>query len=450
MLMHTTFPVFQERTMPRFTRRQFLHAGAAGVVLGPTILRAADTKQPASERLVVGFIGVEGKGGDNVNQISPHVHVAALCDVDEKRAAKARDRFSDAKFYTDFRKLIDQKGLDAVVVSTPDHMHAPATVAALKAGLHVYCEKPLTHTVSEARLVAELAAKQKRVTQMGTQIHGGGNYRRVVELIQSGAIGDVREVHTWVSTAYPAPGGVKLDEHGLPIDKPAVPEGLHWDLWQGPALERPYHSSYVPFNWRRWWAYGGGALNDMACHHMDLPFWALKLRHPTKVSTEGSKLQPETCAEWMITKYEFPARDTLPPVTLTWYDGGKRPPLFADGKLPSWGNGNLFIGSKGMLLADYGKHKLLPEKDFEGFAPPKPTIPDSIGHYKEWVEACKKGTPTTCNFDYSGALTEAVLLGTVSYRLGKPFTWNAGELKAVGEPEADRFIHKEYRKGWEL
>lgn len=414
--------------MQLFTRRRFLQTTAAAFTSG--MVRA----QAPSERLRVGVIGVAGQGSYNLGNAANAADIAALCDVDEKRAGTARERFPQAKFYTDFRQLIEQKGLDAVVIATPDHTHAPAAAAALKAGLHVYCEKPLTHTVHEARVITELAAKHKRVTQMGTQIHAGANYRRVVELIQGGAIGTVKDVHVWCGKSWG--GGDR------PKETPPVPAGLHYDLWLGPAKERPYHPAYIPFNWRKWWDFGGGTLADMACHHMDLPFWALKLRHPTKVSAEGPPPHAETASVWTIVKYEFPG------VQLTWYDGGKRPAQL-DG-LPKWGDGCLFIGDKGMLLADYGNHRLLPEKQFEGFTPPKPTIPNSIGHHKEWVEACKTGGTTTCNFDYSGALTESVLLGNVAYRLGKPITWDAANLKAVGEPEAERFLRKEYRSGWSL
>jgi hypothetical protein len=330
-------------------------------------------------------------------------------------------------------------------------MHAHATLRALRAGLHVYCEKPLTHSVEEARLVAEAATKHKRVTQMGTQVHAGDNYRRVVELVQAGAIGKVAEVHVWCARSWGGPDRPKETE--------PIPKGLHWDLWLGCAPERPFHhgpdkkgfGTYHPYNWRSWWDFGGGTLNDMACHHMDLPFWALGLRHPTLVVAQGSPVHPETAAMWLIVRYQFPARGEQPPVKLTWYDGGKRPPHFDEGKLPKWGDGTLFVGDKGMLLAGYDSHKLLPEKDFAGYDRPKPTIPASIGHHKEWVEACKSGGPTTCPFDYAGALTEAVLLGTVSYRLGgKPLAWNARGLRATNEPDAERFIKKEYRKPWSL
>jgi predicted dehydrogenase len=460
----------------RLSRRRFLQASAVAGAFGfwPGGARAdddkpsadkkptADKKPSANEKLHVGVIGIAGQGAYDLNEVynSGGAEIVALCDVIEgpngaglesnprlrgrgEEVAKTRERFPQAKFYTDFRKLLEQKGLDAAVIATPDHTHAVATMAALHSGLHVYCEKPLTHTVSEARLVAETAAKQKRVTQMGTQIHAGGNYRRVVELIQSGAIGPIKEVHVWCQKTYP--GGDR------PKDKPPVPAGFHWDLWLGPAPDRPYHPVYLPFDWRGWWDFGGGTLADMACHYTDLPFWALKLRHPTSVHAEGSPTpaRAEGAAQWLIVHYEFPARGDLPPVKLTWYDGGKRPKYFQEEKLPSWGDGVLFVGEKGMLLADYGNHKLLPEKDFTGFKPPKPFIKDSIGHHKEWVEACKTGGPTTCNFDYAGALTETVLLGNVSYRIGKGFSWDAKSLQA-SEPEAERFIQHQYRKGWTL
>jgi predicted dehydrogenase len=430
----------------RITRRHFLlstAAGAAGFGVRPSLAFAK--KLAPSERLRVGAIGVAGQAGSDLNAIAAAgAEIVALCDVHESRkeVGKQRERFSDAKFYADFRKMIDAGGLDAVMVGTPDHSHAIPTLTALKADLHVFCEKPLTHTVQEARLVAETAAKHRRVTQMGTQVHSTDNYRRVVELIRAGAIGPVREVHVWVGKVW---GGTGT----RPKATPPVPAGLRWDLWLGGATERPYHPTYLPAEWRRWWDFGGGTLNDMACHYMDLPFWALDLRHPTHVEAEGPTVNDEMAAMWLIVRWDFPERGKQPALKFTWYDGGKRPKLFAEKKLPDWGDGVLFVGDKGMLLADYSHRKLLPEADFAGYVPPRKSIPDSIGHYKEWVEACKSGGKTTCNFDYSGALTETVLLGTVAYRLGKGFDWNAKELKA-SEPGAERFIRKEYRKGWSL
>ena len=403
--------------------------------------RAWTQATSTNDKLNIGVIGVANRGGANLAGVASE-NIVALCDVDDNYLAQAAQRFPAAKTYNDFRRMLDQKDIQAVVVSTPDHTHAPATMMALLSGRHVYCEKPLTHTVSEARLVAKAAAKHKRVTQMGTQIHAGSNYRRVVELLQSGAIGQVPEVHVWVGGGYTG--------NGRPADTPPVPPHLHWDLWLGPAPERPYHPSYVPGKWRSWWDFGGGTLGDMACHHMDLPHWALRLRHPLTVEAEGPTPLPENTPSWLIVRYEYPARPKLPPVHLTWYNGDKRPPQFADGKLPQWGNGTLFVGEKGMLLADYDKRVLLPEKEFAGFVPPQPFIPDSIGHHKEWVEACKHGGPTTCNFEYSGALTEVVLLGNVAYRTGRKLHWDPNRLRAANCAEADDVIRHHYRQGWRL
>lgn len=424
------------------SRREVLKAAGlsgAGLLLG--VKPSAARTYQANEKLAIGVVGVANRGADNLNGVAGQ-HIAALCDVDANYLAKAAERFPSAAAYADYRKLIEHKGLDAVVCSTPDHLHAPVTSTALQNKLHVYCEKPLTHTVYEARVVAELAARHQRVTQMGTQIHAEQNYRRVVELIQAGAIGPVREVHNWVSRGWSGPG--------RPADSPPVPAHLNWDLWLGPAPERPYHPAYVPFYWRGWWDFGNGGLGDMGCHHMDLSFWALKLRYPTSVEARGPAPNAENCPEWLEARYEFPQRGDLPPVTLTWHHGDKRPRYFEEGKLPKWGDGTLFVGEKGMLLADYGRRILLPEKDFADYTPPAETIPNSIGHYEEWIQACKTGGPTTCNFDYAGALTEAVLLGNIAYRTGKRLEWNPILLRADNAPEASAYVRKEYRKGWNL
>jgi predicted dehydrogenase len=340
--------------------------------------------------------------------------------------------------------MLDQKDIEAVTVSTPDHVHAPASVLAMKTGRHVYCEKPLAHSVYEARVMAKVAAKEQRATQMGTQIHNTGrNYRNVVEVIRSGAIGKVREAHSWVGKAW---GGGERPEEGQP-----VPSYIDYDLWLGPAPERPYHSVYLPGNWRRWWDFGNGTLGDMGCHHLDLPFWALSLRYPETVEAEGPPVHPETAPTWIQVQWQFPSRAGMPPVLLHWHDGGKRPPQFEEGKLPRWGDGTLFVGEDGrMLLADYGRYVLLPEEKFRDFKPPPHSIPDSPGHHAEWIQACKTGKPTTCNFEYSGRLTETVLLGTVAYRTGKRLEWDPIELKATNCPEASRYIRRKYRKGWTL
>jgi predicted dehydrogenase len=395
----------------------------------------------ANDKLNLGIIGVANRGGDNLAGVSGQ-NIVALCDIDDNYLARRRSEFPQAKTYNDFRKLIEHKGLDAVVVSTPDHVHAPAAAMALEAGLHVYCEKPLAHTVYEARVLAGLAKKHHRATQMGTQIHAGSNYRRVVELIRAGAIGKVSEVHVWVGRVWS--GGPRQ------ATPPPVPANIHWDLWLGPIPERPYDPAYLPANWRGFWAFGSGTLGDMGCHHMDLPHWALDLRAPQTVSAEGPPVDPEITPAWLIVHLDYPARGEQPPVRLNWYHGEKRPAAFAEGKLPEWGDGTLFVGEKGMLLADYDRRVLLPEKDFAGYMPPAPTIPDSIGHYEEWFAAIRTGSPTTCNFDYSGALSEAVLLGNVAYRTGQSLNWDAANLKATNCPEADRFLRPHFRRGWRV
>jgi predicted dehydrogenase len=317
---------------------------------------------------------------------------------------------------------------------------------ALDLGKHVYCEKPLAHTVQEARVLAELAAKKKLATQMGTQIHAGGNYRRVVEIVQSGAIGPVREVYNWCNKGW-------SDGRFVASDQPA-PANLDWDLWLGPARERPYSPKIHPADWRRFWEYGSGTFGDMACHVMDLPFWALNLRHPTAVAAEGPERHPDGCPSWCKATYEFPARGELPAVKFHWSDGGVHHELvknthdYNDKPLASWGLGVLFVGDRGMLAADYGHYNLLPKSQFDGFQAPAKTIPDSIGHWNEWVQACKTGSSTTCNFDYSGALTETVLLGIVAYRAGTRIEWDAARLKAGGD--AEQYVTKQYRKGFEV
>jgi predicted dehydrogenase len=428
---------------PRHSRREFLKrsalAGSALAGCGYFTSAAARASKSPNEKLNIGVIGTANQARFTIGNLGGE-NIVAICDIDENYLGQAAKDFPKAAKYADFRKLLDQDQIDAVTVCTPDHIHAPATIMALRLGRHVYCEKPLTHSVYEARLVAQAAASARTATQMGTQIHAESNYRRVVEIIEAGTIGPVSEVHTWAGRSWG--GGDR------PTEKPPVPANLHWDLWLGPAPERPYHPTYLPANWRKWWDFGGGNIADMACHHMDLPFWALKLRAPTTIEAEGPPVHPETCPLGLIVRYEFPARDDLVPVKLTWYDGEKIPPTIHG--TPTGGGGNLFVGKRGMLWADYGSYKLYPETEFAGFRAPKPTIPNSIGHHAEWLLACKTGSQTTCNFDYSGSLTEAVLLGNVAYRAGQRLEWDAANLTVTNCPEAERFLRRAYRKGWEL
>jgi predicted dehydrogenase len=428
------------------TRRKFVQQAALGTA--GIVLSSCASSQPkrisANEKLNIGIIGVANQGHYDLSNVTSE-NIVALCDVDDKYLAAAAQKFPNAKTHNDFRRLLDQKDIDAVVIAIPDHTHAVATVAALKSGRQVYCEKPLTHTISECRIVMETTRKMKRVTQIGTQIHAGTNYRRVVELVQSGAVGTIGEVHVWVNATY---GG-----KDRPKDTPPVPAQLHYDLWLGPVPERPYSPEYLPFNWRHWWAFGGGALADFGCHFMDLPHWALGLRAPASAEVvEGPPVHPESTPPWLIVRYEYPARSTQLPVKLTWYHGGKQPqpPILSAELAEKWKGGVLFVGSKGTLLSDYGNHVLLPEKDFAGFVRPKPFIPDSIGHHAEWIQACKTGGQTTCNFEYSGALTEAALLGNVAYRTGKKIDWDSKNLRARKCPEADQFIRHQYRAGWKI
>ncbi len=428
-----------------FDRRDFLKtatAGTAAISAGLWTGGAMAESRSANQKLNIACIGAANRAAADIAGVLGE-NIVALVDVDKTYLDRKLKEIPNARPYADYREMLErEKGkIDAVVVGTPDHHHAPATIRAIRQGLHVYCEKPLTHTVREARLIAEAAKKHGVATQMGTQIHAGNNYRRVVEIIQSGAIGDVTDVHVWVGKGW---GGGERPKGGQ--EPPAT---LSWDLWLGPAPKRPFvPGRYHPAQWRRWWDFGQGTLGDMGCHYMDLPFWALKLRHPTSCVAEGPKVHPETCPLGLIVHYEFPQRGNLPACKLTWYDGNKTPKKVAGERVP--GSGVMFIGSEGKMFANYGSYKLFPKDKFASYMPPEPTIPNSIGHHAEWIKACKDGSPTTCNFDYSGALTEAVLLGNVAYRVGKKIEWDAANLKATNTSEADQYISKQYREGWEV
>jgi predicted dehydrogenase len=440
------------------TRRQFLRSSAlAAASLGfPAIVRGRDL----NGKLNIAVIGCGGRGAGNLGDVaSKGDHIVALCDVNTQNLASAAAKFPMAKTFVDFRQLYaDLKDFDAVVVCTAEHTHALATLPALQAGKHVYCEKPLTHNVWEARMIREAARKAKVATQMGTQIHAGGNYRRVVELIQGGAIGPVTEVHVWVSRAWgwqspedAARNGDIVTVQDRPKESQPPPAHFHWDLFLGPAPERPFHSVYFPGpKWYRWWDFGSGTMSDLGSHWNDLPFWALKLDAPLTIEAAGPAPHPELAPASMSAAYEYGPRGDMPALKLTWHQGSSKPRIWQEKKIPQWGDGCLFIGKDGMLLADYGKLVLLPEDKFRDFERPRPSIPDSIGHHAEWLHACKSGEPTTCHFDYSGALTEANHLGNVAYRLGKKLTWDAKNLKVTNAPEAAALIKRTYRKGWEL
>ena len=441
----------------RITRREFVggSVATAGILAGaPALLRG----QNLNNKLNIAMIGAGGRGRANLQGVVSE-NIVALCDVDVPSMDKVGEKYPKARKVVDFRKLFDNpRDFDAVVVSTCEHTHVFATMLALKSGKHVYCEKPLTYNIWEARLVRETASKLKLATQMGNQGHASDNHRRVKELIQAGVIGPVREVHVWVNRAW----GLQSEEAATrnkdivfvsdrPKDAEPVPHGLDWDLWLGPAPARGFHSVYVPGpKWYRWWDFGNGTMSDLGSHRNDLAFYALDIKAPLTVEAKAaSPAHPEIAPATMTVTYEYAARGAMPPVKLTWYQGEVRPKIWNDGGIPQWPDAQLFIGDKGMILSSGNKHMLLPEKEFAGFVPPPQTIPNSPGHYVEWIEACKGGKPSLANFEYAGWTTEANHLGNVAYRVGKKLLWDPKAMKATNAPEADKFIRREYRKGWE-
>jgi len=432
----------------RLKRREFLRKSVAGTALAgfvilPRHVLGGAGHNPPSEKVNLAGIGVGNRGEQVLLSMESH-NIVALCDVDANYLAKAADRYPKATKHSDYRKMLDKedKNIDAVAVATTDHTHLPISVMAMKMGKHCYCEKPMGHNIHEVRAATQVARRYGLATQLGTGSHAGYNYRRVVELIRAGAIGEVREVHAWCDEAW--------GNRYRPRETPPVPDYLRWDLWLGPAPYRPYHPCYHPMAWRNWWDFGNGRLGDMGCHLIDLAFWALDLKYPLTAEAEGPPVHPEGTPLWLIAAWEFPPRGDLPPVKLTWHDGGRRPPQQEEHNMPDWPEGVLFVGADGMLIAHWGRHELFPKAKYADFQPPPRTIPESIGHAQEWLAACKTGGPTGCSFDYSGPLTETVLLGTVAYRVGKKLEWDPVNLKATNCPEADPLIRRAYREGWTL
>jgi hypothetical protein len=447
----------KQRRQRRITRRQFVGEalGVAGAVaVAPAILRG----QNLNNKLNIAMIAAGGRALANLKGVASE-NITVLCDVDSTALDKTGAQYPQAKKYADFRKVFDHPAdFDAVVVSTCEHTHAFATMLALRAGKHVYCEKPLTYNISEARLVRETASKLKLATQMGNQGHASDNHRRVKELIQAGVIGPVTEVHVWVNRAW----GFQSEEAAQrnkdivfvrerPKEADPIPSTLDWDLWLGPAPARPFNNVYVPGpKWYRWWDFGNGTMSDLGSHRNDLAFYALGIRAPLTVEAfADGPAHPEIAPATMRVEYQYAARGDMPALTLTWHQGESRPKIWTEGGIPQWPDAQLFIGSKGMILSTGDKHVLLPEKDFADFVPPPQTIPNSPGHYAEWIEACKGGKPSGASFDYSGWTTEANHLGNVAYRVGKKLQWDAEAMKATNAPEAERFMRREYRKGWD-
>ncbi|MEP3481054.1 MAG: Gfo/Idh/MocA family oxidoreductase [Fuerstiella sp.] len=435
--------------MTTFSRRSFLKASsAAGLSAGlfANGSPAAASRNPL-EKLNIACIGTANRAAVNIDGVKGE-NLVAFCDVDSvylDRAIKTRKEATGnvPGAYADYREMIDSEAenIDAVVVATTDHHHAPATIRAINAGKHVYCEKPLTHTVQEARIITDAARKAGVATQLGTQIHAGANYRRVSEIVQSGALGDINEVHVWVGKGW------GITELKNKAETP--PKHFNWDLWLGAAAERPYvPGRYHPGQWRRWWDFGQGTLGDMGCHYMDLPFWALNLKYPTSVKATGAEPDPDMAPVGLVVEYQFPELNGRKACSLTWSDGNKIPKTVAGQKVPA--NGVMFVGSKGSMFADYSRYRLFPKDKFVDFEPPAQTIPDSIGHHAEWIQACKTGSPTTCNFDYSGPLSETVLLGNIAYRSQTQIQWNGEECKVTNSDQANELTSKQYRSGWEV
>ncbi len=452
------------------TRRQFLadsSKAASALALAPALLARADAsgdrrRLSANDKLNIAFVGVTGRGADNINEITgaEDVNVVALCDVDETNLNSGSVKFPKANKYRDYRKLLEaEKSLDGVVISVPDHNHAPATMMALKLGRNVYCEKPLTRTVKEARAIGLAAREAKVATQMGNQGMAFEGNRFINEWLADGCIGPVREVHVWSDRPTSRgklpgwwPQGIER-----PTDTPPVPSTLDWDLWLGPAPMRPYHPAYVPFKWRGWWDFGSGGLGDMGIHNLAPVFAALKLDAPVSVNASSTPVYPESVPQANVVHYEFPARGELPAVTLHWYDGGitpPRPPELDDERELNREDGIIFVGDKGkMLVEGWGgeKPRLIPQKRDKEYQRPPKTLPRSVGHHKEWLLACRNGSPTRSNFEFAGPLTEAVLLGMVCVRSGGvKLEWDSANLKVTNEPDANQFLHYQYRKGWEL
>ncbi len=453
----------EEKKNRSISRRDFMSAAAA--IAAFTFVPKRVLADSAGNKLNIAGIGVGGRGAGDLREVESE-NIVALCDVDLNRAGGTIKRYPDAKVYRDFRKMLDreEKNIDAVVIGAPDHIHAPAAVRAMKMGKHVYCEKPMAHTVFEAREMTRVAKKMGVVTQMGNQGHGGEGLRLYWEFIHDGAIGTVREVHVWSDRAGTAerpwwPQGIDRPKGSIP-----VPEGLDWDLWLGPARWRPYakfpngrggEATYCPFNWRGWWDFGCGALGDMAVHNADPAFFALDLDAPTAVEAETSEVNNETLPVSNIIRFEFPAKGNRPAVKMTWYDGGKLPekPAELEGRRLD-GNGILFVGDKGKLLgpSHAGAPRLIPESRMKEYGRPPRKLPRSPGHHKEWIEACKAGKPEDAKsgFWYAGPFTEALLVGNLAVRLQRRVEWDAKTMRSPNCPEADNYITEFYRVGWTL
>lgn len=420
-------------------RRDFLKQAACAAALSAGSAVAA-TEQ---DKLNIGVIGVGNRGASNIAEIKSE-NIVALCDVDRQYLTAMSSRYPDAKTYVDFRELLEQPELDAVVISTPDHTHYHATMLAMQRGLHVYCEKPLAHSIWEVRELSAAARRFNVATQTGNQHHASDGYRRVVEIVQSGAIGGVTEVHAWTNRPI-WPQGVARPEQALP-----VPGHLDWDAWLGPAPGRPYHDVYHPHGWRGWFDFGCGALGDMGPHLLDPVVWALGLDRPTTISAESSVVNDETFPTWSIVRFEFLVGEARAPMKLVWYDGDKQPPESLTGiqRLPP--NGVLFMAERAKLFApQYGAAPIvLPHEKGASIELPEPYLPKSPGHHREWLAACKQGVAASCDFSYGAKLTELCLLGNLAIRSGQTIEWEQQQIRATNGVDVEPWLRRKYREDW--
>lgn len=464
----------------KISRRGFLAgtASAIGFTVLPRYVFGGEGFAPPSEKLNVAVIGAGSQGITDMKALleCSGAQVIAICDVAEKTITRRESEsgrvpalrivnefysgknrtkeYPGCKQFVDFRQMLDkEKNIDAVLIATPDHNHAIATMWAMKNKKHVYCEKPLTYSIYEARKITQAAKEANVVTQMGNQGHSGEGIRLTVEWIRDGAIGDIREVHAWSNHQGRWPN----TPSERPKDTPPVPHGLDWDLWLGPRPKRPYHPVYHPAYWRAWWDFGNSTIGDMACHNLDPAFWALDLGHPESVEASSSLFNEETAPVAAIYRYQFPARGKMPPVKATWYTSGILPALpeeLEEGRqLTGGGNGILFIGDKGKIMCDGwgGTPQLIPYSKMKEYKQPEKSIPRvTSGHMKNFVDSCKSGTKACSDFSYSGPMTEVVLLGNVALRAGKKIYWDGVNMKATNAPEAERFINPGHHNGWIL